>query len=190
MKYEAKHIDFVRKHKDLPRAKTALAFNEYFGTQIDEVAVQNLCFRNNIKAKDNGRFKKGHKPHNAGTKGKMKANSGTFKKGNIPVTTLEVGAISLVEGYYKIKIAQPNKWKALHIYIWEKHNGKVPKGKCVIFKDKDTSNVAISNLMLVSRAELAVLNRKYKNVVGEGVETAVGIVRIKQAIAEAQNANS
>jgi hypothetical protein len=43
--------------------------------------------------------------------------------------------------------------------IWEKANGKVPKGHVVIFADGNIRNFNLDNLMLVSRAELGVMNR-------------------------------
>lgn len=46
------------------------------------------------------------------------------------------------------------RWRRLHHIVWEEHNGPIPKGKCVTFKDGNQLNCDISNLMLASRAEL------------------------------------
>lgn len=41
----------------------------------------------------------------------------------------------------------------LHIYVWEKYNGKVPKGYHVHHIDHDTNNNYIENLMLMEKYE-------------------------------------
>lgn len=63
------------------------------------------------------------------------------------------------DGYVDIKISDPNKWKGKHILIWEKENGPVPKGHCVIFGDGNNRNFDSNNLILVSRQQLIVLNK-------------------------------
>ena len=46
-----------------------------------------------------------------------------------------------------------NKTKRLHRYIWEKHNGEIPKGMHIHHIDGNTTNNHISNLKLVSPKE-------------------------------------
>jgi hypothetical protein len=60
-------------------------------------------------------------------------------------------------GLIKVKIAN-NKWKRKHILTWEAANGPVLKGYMIAFADGNRSNYALDNLLLVSRAELAVMN--------------------------------
>jgi hypothetical protein len=70
------------------------------------------------------------------------------------------------DGYVDIKIANPNKWKGKHRIIWEKANGPVPKGYAIIFADGNRRNFKLKNLLMVSRAELSVMNKLgliYKN---------------------------
>jgi hypothetical protein len=38
-------------------------------------------------------------------------------------------------------------------YLWEKHNGPVPKGYCIFFKDGDRLNCDLSNLEMISYSE-------------------------------------
>jgi len=61
-------------------------------------------------------------------------------------------------GHIEVKTAHPDKWKKLHVVVWEAANGKVPKGHVVIFADGNTRNFALDNLLLVSKKELAVMN--------------------------------
>jgi len=60
-------------------------------------------------------------------------------------------------GYTKTKTAD-GTWKRKHFLIWEKANGKVPKGHAVIFADGNKQNMALDNLLMVSRQELGLMN--------------------------------
>ena len=134
-----------------------------------------------------GQFKKGHIPVNKGTKGLTGANKTSFRPGNVPPNTRKAGSISTRKdkngnSYMHIKVAEPNKWQMLHVYIWENRHGKIPKGYCVIFKDKNTLNTRLDNLMLISRAELARLNQKYAYIDERLKETALQVIKINDAI--------
>ncbi|WP_169976041.1 HNH endonuclease signature motif containing protein [Campylobacter sp. RM16191] len=137
---------------------------------------------------ERGRFVKGYASWNKGKKGYMGANKTSFKKGHVPQNHKPVGTITLRtshkldEKYYWIKIAEPKTWKMLHVYIWEQANGIAPKGYCVIFKDKNTLNVKLENLMLVKRGSLAVLNNKFPDCHSELKETRVKLIELKQTI--------
>ena len=82
----------------------------------------------------------------------------------------------------RIKIAEPNEWKMLHAYIWEHKHGKIPKGYCVIFKDKNTLNMSLDNLMLVSRNELVRLNQKYSDIDKSLKEIALQVIKIQNEV--------
>src|SRR5699024_12011087 len=81
------------------------------------------------------RFKKGHKPWNEDMKGlNLGGEKGWFKKGLRTPMQKEVGEVSYRsdprtgKDWKIIKIAEPNKWKLYHHYLWERHNGEIPKG--------------------------------------------------------------
>jgi hypothetical protein len=59
-----------------------------------------------------------------------------------------------------VKIANPDVWKVKKTIIWEAANGPIPKGYVVIFADRNKSNFDLDNLLLVSRKELMIMNRK------------------------------
>ena len=44
-----------------------------------------------------------------------------------------------------------------HRLIWEEANGVMPPGHNVTFKDGDRTNISLKNLMLVSKAQNAVM---------------------------------
>lgn len=187
MKYLEEHEAFLRKYEATPRKELARLFNAKFKTNLSVGAIKSKCTREGLKCADNGCFKKGNIPINKGTKGLTKANKTSFKKGNIPKNAKKVGTVSYREDkngslYMHIKIAEPRKWQMLHVYIWECKHGKIPKGHCVIFKDKNTLNTRLDNLMLVSRAELARLNQKYAYIDKSLKETALKVIKISSEI--------
>jgi hypothetical protein len=111
------------------------------------------------------RFQKNHKSFNIGKKwddymsieGKAKSLKTTFKKGHLPSNTLQDGIIttrtdSKTKRVYKFIRIALGKWQMLHVYNWEKVNGKLPKGKILAFIGS-TDNCSVENLVLITRAE-------------------------------------
>ena len=102
-----------------------------------------------------------HKGHTAPNKGKKvspevyeKMSPTMFKKGHISENKREVGAERVnVYGYIETKVAEPNVWKLKHRIVWEQHNGVIPAGYNVQFKNHNTQDCRIENLYLISKAE-------------------------------------
>lgn len=187
MTYLKIHEDFLKKHEATPRKKLAELFNAKFKVQISIKGLSQKCRKLGLVCPNNGHFKKGSIPANKGKKGLTGANKTSFGPGNVPPSTRKVGTISTRKDknerpYMHIKVAEPSKWQMLHVYIWENKHGKIPKGYCVIFKDKNTLNTRLDNLMLVSRAELARLNQKYAYIDERLKETALQVIKINDAI--------
>lgn len=84
------------------------------------------------------RFKKGQKIWNEKTDGQVVIRT-SHKNRNEPP-------------YKWIRISKA-KWVMYHVHLWEKENGPVPRGFILVFKDRDTMNVRIDNLELISRKE-------------------------------------
>lgn len=138
-------------------------FNRHFGT--DKTESQIRCFTRNhgIKSGRTGHFEKGQVSWNTGTKGIMKPNSGTFKKGHRPVNHRPVGSERVnVEGYIEIKTAEPNVWDLKQRVVYEREHGPIPDGYNVRFLDGDRLNCEPGNLILVDNRENALLNQRYK----------------------------
>lgn len=75
-----------------------------------------------------------------------------FKKGQKPQNYQKVGTERLnKDGYIAVKVADPDVWKLKHRLVWEQHNGPIPKGHNIQFKDKNTKNCDITNLYIISR---------------------------------------
>jgi hypothetical protein len=115
-------------------------------------------------AHGNGSFPKGHKPWNAGTKGLTGANSGSFTKGSVPKNHVPIDTIKLrvnKHGSIKtewIKIAEPNIWRELRRFNYEKFIGPIPAGMLVTSIDGNSLNADPGNLKLITRAENALRN--------------------------------
>ena len=111
------------------------------------------------------RFPKGHVPANKGLRrpgwhaGRMRETQ--FKKGQFPVNRdpdfYVIGALRVnTDGYIDMRTsfaAGASGWTPLHRVLWQDAHGPVPKGHCLIFKDRDQLNVCIENLELITRAE-------------------------------------
>ena len=116
------------------------------------------------------------------------SEKGWFKKGETSWNHANVGDEAwTTDGYLKVKIAEPNKWRQKHILVWEKHNGPVPEGFMVTFKDQDHANCSIENLALISKSENAIMN-------GQGLrsedpkltETGILLARLKHKVSQAE----
>lgn len=149
--------------------------NRNFGTSYIPEQMKAYYHNHKLNSGLDGRFLKGQEPFNKGTHiGGWEPTQ--FKKGNIPHNWLPVGSERINrDGYFEIKIADPRAWKGKHILIWEEHNGTVPKGYAVIFGDGDRSNFDIDNLILVSRPQLALLNR-YRLIKKDATLTRTGVI--------------
>lgn len=83
----------------------------------------------------------------------------TFRKGDVPHNVQPLGSISIMSGYWVMKVTnvgnQHQKWKFLHRLLWEKENGPIPKGMNVVFRNGDRNDIRMENLMLMNNKEMA-----------------------------------
>lgn len=176
--FTLEQIKFIENHvKGRGNQELAEIFNNHFG--LDLSCTQIKMFKKNHKLSSglNGRFQPGHEPYNKGKKGVVGGWKPTeFKPGHRPHNHKPVGT-ERVNGddYVDIKIADPNKWKGKHILVWEEYNGPVPERHAIIFGDGNRRNFEPDNLVLVSRKQLAVMNKK--NLIQNDAElTRTGII--------------
>lgn len=103
-----------------------------------------------------GRFQNGNQSWNKGLHYDVGGRSveTRFKPGKTPHNTVAVGTTVLAtDGYYKTKVAEPNKWKWTHRMNWEAVHGPIAKGMMLVFKNSDRLNCDPSNLELITRQE-------------------------------------
>lgn len=135
-------------------------FNKEFKSNIKRSQIRTYMKNHNIKNGLRGCFQKGHIPMNKGTKGLTSANKTSFKKGQKPVNHKPVGSERIdVEGFVLIKVAEPSVWKFKHRVLWEKANGKIPRGSAIIFLDGNRQNLDINNLAIVTKRQILEMMR-------------------------------
>jgi hypothetical protein len=157
-----------------------------FGECHTSEQVHVFIHNHKIKSGRTGQFKKGNVPHNEGVKGwDAGGNSATnrFKPGHVPDSWKPVGSERVTkDGYVQVKIEDPNKWKLKHVQLWELKNGKLPKGRALLFRDNDRLNYSPDNMILITRGELAMLNKSGLNVhSGDAKDTAILLAKIQLA---------
>jgi len=81
--------------------------------------------------------------------------SGRWTQGNIlPIGT---ETVDKEKGHIMIKVSSKGKygqrWKRKHHIVWENANGKIPKGRVILFLDGNPLNCRIENLAMVTQAE-------------------------------------
>lgn len=136
-------------------------FNAHFGVNYGYESVRAALKNRGLSSGYNARFEKGHVPANKGVKGIHLSPATEFKKGQMPVNYRPVGSERVnVDGYIEIKVKDPRTWKLKHAVVWENAHGPVPKGHAVTFADGNRLNVSLDNLLLISRSQLAVLNKR------------------------------
>lgn len=69
-------------------------------------------------------------------------------------------ALDKKSGYYICCYRINGKRKRLHVYVWEKANGPVPKGFHVHHKDENKSNNSLENLEILTESEHHKLHAK------------------------------
>lgn len=162
--------EFVKDaYKKMPIHDVTSALNKHFGTEFGENQIEAYINNHGFESGRTGQFKKGGKPWNSGTKGQglTNANSGSFKKGNIPATIRPLyserkNKDKLTE--IKVPIPHPGKKTETQFmpkqrWIYEQHFGPIPDGYVVSFIDGNRENFSPDNMMLISRAELIKLNK-------------------------------
>jgi len=108
-----------------------------------------------------GEFKPGETPWNAGTKGVMQVNNGSYKKGRKSLTKAPLGAVRIRtrrrDGHQRawVKVAnnrKPYDWRLRAEVVWEQAHGLIPRGSVVHHKDRDSLNDTPDNLETMTRA--------------------------------------
>lgn len=204
-KYPAEMRDYIRgiawgrSYKEIMQL-----VNERFGEGTIEYKNLHTYLKNHkIKTGRTGHFKKGMVSWNKGKTidqiikdpEKRKHSEATrFKEGNVPANWLPVGTIVQNRDGYLMrkkqnKGTQWERWEMLHRAIWEEHNGPIPEGMVVAFKDGDKENCDIENLMLITNGEHALLNNhNLRSGNPELTEAGLQVVRIIQQCKELEKA--
>jgi hypothetical protein len=157
-KYTPKELRFLEsKVSGRSYAELTELFNRRFGLSFSVTRISSTLKRLNLSNGRDTRFPPGNVPVNKGRTGVCPAGCEKewFKPGAMPHNYQPVGTeIIDGDGYVKVKTRNPKTWKFKHRLIWEKANGKIPRGHVVLFADGNKLNFALDNLLLVSRSDL------------------------------------
>jgi hypothetical protein len=104
---------------------------------------------------ERGRFIKGMTTYNKGKKFRIGQNPGCFTPGHKPHNLKPEGyeCLRKSKGEMVTYIKSEGKMVRKNRWLWEKHNGKIPDGYLVVYKDGDQTNCTIDNLTMVSRGD-------------------------------------
>ena len=156
-RYTEEHIAFLRDNASLPRRELYELFTNRFGLDMVYTNFTRVCVRYGILT---------------GRTGATGENHHRYKP---------IGSERIVSsGYIKIKTGEPSQWELKHVVVWESHNGPIPEGYVLAFKDSNKQNVDIDNLALISKKQRAVMNKlNLGNLPGELWDTAIMIVNLR-----------
>ena len=204
-RYPQGMYEFIRDNSwGVSSKEMAEMVNERFGVNFTPSGMKQFRQRHGIKSGVTGWFQKGHAPGNKGKKleeyvGEERAREikerigpTQFKKGERPINELPVGAIVINSKGYKLRKRQMegelwDRWELLHRAVWIEHHGEIPEGMAVSFRDSNKLNCDIDNLMLITRAENAMMSRYgYRFEDPDLTDTALNVIRLKNAAKEAK----
>ena len=162
-KFQDSHLAWIETNYPLLDTETfTKKFNSKFSMDCTSGQLRSLCKRYGFKSGRTGHFVKGEDAWNKGTSYQPGGNSHLtrFKKGHASLNQKPLGTERTnVDGYIEIKTKQPNVWSLKQRVVYAQHYGPIPPAHMVTFKDGDKINMDIENLMLVTLAENAVINR-------------------------------
>ncbi|MDR1627072.1 MAG: HNH endonuclease [Spirochaetia bacterium] len=192
-RYTPEELQFIKSQfRGRSPAELAGVFNRHFGLRgkkkLTPGQIKGVSSNHKLRNGRDCRFRPGNIPFNKGMTGIHFSRRTEFKPGNRPQNWQPVGT-EIIDGYgyMKVKTRNPGTWKFKHRLVWEKARGRIPKGGVILFADGDKSNFGLDNLILISRQELAVMNRRgliHAN--GNLTKTGKSIADLKIAIAEAK----
>jgi hypothetical protein len=197
-KYTPEEVRFLKKNvKGRTMDELAEIFNKRFRLKLSAAKIRAATHNRKLWNGRDTRFKKGHVPSNKGKKGYCARGSekGWFKKGQRPSDWRPVGSERVnVDGYVEIKVSdisspdakiRQRNWKMKHVVIWEAANGPVPKGNMIIFLNGNKLDMALKNLMMISRQAHAVMcHLKWYTNNRDVTKTNCAMAALKIAIAD------
>jgi hypothetical protein len=188
--FTAEEDQFLKdNYLSIPTKRMAKMLNRSEGTARQRLKLLGIVVPPDVveKFKRDSQIKKGNISFNKGKKQveymsaeKIERTKATrFKKGNVCHNKVPVGSQRITEdGYTEMKVADPNKWEALHRLMWEETFGPIPKGYNVRFVTSDKTNLHPFNLELVSKAENMKANtlHRYPKEIANAIQL-LGVVR-------------
>ena len=185
-KYTKEIVALIIKNGAMSRKELAQLINSKFGTSYTRIQIQAKCTSLGLKASTDGRLKKGGAAWNKGVKNSTGYSKTRWKKGNIPHTAAPVGYERINrDGHVEVKVEGQRQMVYKHHWVWQQANGPIPNGHALIFRNGIKTDCRLDNLMLVSRAELLAMNRKFKEL--QRPETRETVALLAKLYVQSQN---
>lgn len=180
----------ITNHKGTGHIEMTRLVNDRFGTAFTVGQVNGFYGRNHLNSGVTGRFEPGHEPANKGKRwneymspeAQKSVQRTQFKKDHLPHNTKPIGYERVdADGYIEVKVRmrpshsiKNDNFVLKHRLIWEQAHGPIPDDCIVIFKDGNKRNFDLDNLMLITRAQNAVMNKNHlRTDVPEYIETSL-----------------
>ena len=166
-KFTAEQEEWLVAHNHMSASEMSKGINDEFSLSTSPDEIKGWRARTKNPRPTPSRFQKGHTPFSKGKKwdeymspeSQARSRMTTFRKGDVPHNVQPLGSISIMSGYWVMKVTnvgnQHQKWKFLHRLLWEKENGPIPKGMNVVFRNGDRNDIRMENLMLMNNKEMA-----------------------------------
>lgn len=177
--------------------------NAKFGTNFTAQRMKVFRQKAGVRSGLTGWYQREHTPGNKGktideymspeTCAKVRASA--FKKGHVPVNRMSIGSERITKDKYRIVKVQNegglwDRWKFVHRMTWEQANGPVPDGCCICFKDGNSLNCNLDNLVLIKRSELSTMIKKgYLSEDPETTMAGLAVVKLMAAAKEKRKKN-
>lgn len=131
-------------------------------------------------------WNKGISFHSGGRSAETQFAPGTMPHNHVPIGSERVTRDGIRQRKTHDDGPPQRRWKSVHMILWEELHGPVPPGYLVVFKDKNTANIDIDNLELITRAENMRRNTIHRYP-PELKSTIRQLGKLKKAISEASN---
>ena len=166
-KFTVEQEEWLLAHNHMSASEMSKGINDEFSLSTSPDEIKGWRARTKNPRPTPSRFQKGHTPFSKGKKwdeymspeSQARSRMTTFRKGDVPHNVQPLGSISIMSGYWVMKVTnvgnQHQKWKFLHRLLWEKEKGPIPKGMNVVFRNGDRNDIRMENLMLMNNKEMA-----------------------------------
>ncbi|WP_311949313.1 HNH endonuclease signature motif containing protein [Halomonas piscis] len=150
---------FARLYPHRPNYRLADIFGRSLAAINNEATRQGVRKTEEYMRTRQGLFFQGQRAWNAGMKGlDLGGHAGQFKPGNKPPQWRPIGHERVTkEGTLQRKMTDTGctarDYRSIHVMVWEEHNGPVPPGHIIRFKDGDNRNFDPDNLEAITRSE-------------------------------------
>lgn len=131
-------------------------------------------------------WNKGISFHSGGRSAETQFSPGTMPHNHVPVGTERTTRDGIRQRKTHDDGPPHRRWKSVHMIMWEEAHGEVPDGHIVVFRDRNTANIVMENLELITRAENMRRNTIHRYP-PELKDTIRQLGRLKKAISEVSN---